>query len=334
MADSKCARCGAATDDSTSRCKDCGRVDVRVCRLIQLYGEDFSTAWRTCLNENMLDKGEFTRAAQGVYGQDLAKLMVEKIEQTIKYETYASFTGSGEFMDLHDLEEKCKNNPERLAGIKTKGKTMKCPSSGVTLYEFVTFTTESMQRLTAMQQICQTITQQSKIKAVKAIKPKAKGKAKAKANPEDGANDAGAGEDPLQEVGDKEKEILEQHVVKLAESVEISNLYTAEIKDEKNQIWATLLPPWVLTQCEAQALNLDNKKSEINVIIEQQKSPMSMNAMGAAMKTLMKDAKEVGRRAELQIKEAKKMAGVEVPRKAKNNEDGEVGTNKRAKKTR
>ena len=329
MADSKCARCGQETDGSTSRCKDCGRVDVRVCRLIQLYGDQFATAWKTCLSENMLDKAEFSRAAQEVYGHDLAKLMVEKIEQTIKYETYASFTGSGEFMDLHDLEEKCKNNPDRLAGIKANGKTMTCPSSGVTLYEFLTFSTESQQRLSQMQQICQTINQQSKIKAVKTTgaKPKAKGKAKAKA-------EDGAGEDPPTEVGDKEKEILEQHVVKLAESVEVSNLFTAEIKDEKNQIWAILLPPWVLTQCEAQALNLDNKKSEINVIIEQKQSPISMNAMGAAMKTLLKDAKEVGRRAELQIKEAKKMAGVEVPRKAKNNEDGEVGTNKKAKKTR
>ena len=52
------------------------------------------------------------------------------------------------------------------------------------------------------------------------------------------------------------------------------------------------------------------------------------------MKALLKDAKEVGRRAELQIKEAKKMAGVEVPRKAKNNEEGEGGTTKRARKTR
>ena len=58
------------------------------------------------------------------------------------------------------------------------------------------------------------------------------------------------------------------------------------------------MPPWVLTQCEAQALNLDNKKSEINVIIEQKQSPISMNALGADMKTLMKDAKEVARRAD------------------------------------
>ena len=70
------------------------------------------------------------------------------------------------------------------------------------------------------------------------------------------------------------------------------------------------------------------------MIIEQKQSPISMNAMSAAMKALLKDAKEVGRRAELQIKEAKKMAGVEVPRKAKNNEEGEGGTTKRARKTR
>ena len=110
MSNSKCSTCAAPGVDG--RCKPCSAVAVRITRVLSDDGK-LKGVWKL----QDIDKTRFYQRAQGMYGDELTKLMYAEMEEATSLKTEVTLVGNGDFLDKEDLEDKYKKKPQRLAAI-------------------------------------------------------------------------------------------------------------------------------------------------------------------------------------------------------------------------
>jgi len=115
-----------ATQLVKGRCAECNSCSARVDRIMAAHGE-----WS--MPQNIKD--DTIRDARKLYGEDLIGIISCRVTTVQVQGHEVEFVGTGNFMDLEDLEMKYKNKPERLAAIKKNTKTIFDTVSECTLYE-------------------------------------------------------------------------------------------------------------------------------------------------------------------------------------------------------
>ena len=83
--------------------------------------------------------------------------------QMERREVIAEMTGTGEFIDVEDLNNKYKDTPQRLEAIKQNARTMQCPTSGVQLFEDVKWVSKTTEKVARIRELSAVISQESTV---------------------------------------------------------------------------------------------------------------------------------------------------------------------------
>jgi len=166
---SKCCVISAAghkgQKQTIGRCDECNSTRSRVYRMIQTRGIQ---GFDDVTGEN---KAAFMAKASTLYGDKLAKLIVETITQVRTQKQITQFQATGGFIDWDDAKEKyAKTKPDQWESIKQHGTRFTCPTRGVLMVSIPTYALTNTQEDSNVLETKRKIEREETIKKQKVIK--------------------------------------------------------------------------------------------------------------------------------------------------------------------
>ena len=168
MVVTKCNICGR---DDKGRCRRCGKIAVRVSRVLKKADAALVQSW----HESKIDKQKFFDKASPATGTELLNIIRAEVEEHKLLNNEITHTGTGHFMSLKEMEGKYANNPARLAAIMQNTRKVYCDVSECDLFEDMECTS------IAASTESHTSTTKRSLEAEQNVKPVKKGTGTAKA---------------------------------------------------------------------------------------------------------------------------------------------------------
>jgi hypothetical protein len=271
------------------RCMSCNRLKNRVGYLMsqdpdvkdQLAG---------------LDKAKFNQEAAALFGDELKQKILASYEQTISTSKEVEFVGTGDWMDLEDLQTKYKGKPTRLAAIIKNTKKSMCPVGECELYEDMIFKSSSTLKT------CDAIVHTRRSEVID--NPKKPKKGRVQADPTTSGQNQAECEKKLSPA---QQETAKKWMKELEELADELKALVATIGEASP--WNSYLPPWV----QEKATEGEMKTREVGAMVELMCGPDGATSSFANEKAniaaVKKEGKEHVRRTTLQIQEAKLVMG-------------------------
>ena len=277
-----CATCSA--DCESSRCKECGTKDVRICRALKNSNEVFQEDWKDALKSKMIIKRDFYELAQDKQGTDLLKLMENTLIQKLTCSNEAELVGTGEWFSEVELRKQLKDEPARCEAILKNADRWYDSNGEIELIQLMRYSTKNTTRTKREIEESWASTCHDRVKRVKAPKAAIEGNVDNTELGEPQGDAAGGkrkagGEKPLTPT---QIAWIEKHVGPVA-AVDTLKETLAEFKVEANQIWAQFIPPVVVIRAAAAITKFEQQK-EVLQMTKEKGTHSDFKALQATMK--------------------------------------------------
>ena len=224
----------------------CSSVRVRVGRMIK-DGKVDSSLWD---NASRADKRTFMQTAMDKYGQDLAGHYSSTFTQSTVDQQDIELKGDGVYLDSPDLAAKYQHKPERLAGIKSQ-KPVKCPSSGVNLYEDVSLQSSFSDRQSTQTKRENKFEENEKIKGQPKQKPKVDGDTAVKEEVNKG------------KMTEPQEKQFTEFKSQVEENIEKMQFGVRKLKDDDDLV--NTVPPIIFTEVEQMEAKVESLIADADV---------------------------------------------------------------------
>ena len=99
--------CKALVDDDKQRCLCCNSLRMRLARAVDASPAEAKDKFKAQLP---IDRETFLQDCQGLYGDDLVKMVTSRFAVSRTAQTEVKLQGAGNFMDSPDLRESTNRN--------------------------------------------------------------------------------------------------------------------------------------------------------------------------------------------------------------------------------
>ncbi len=303
----KCIKClKDMVDDSElnkGRCKPCMATIARICRMVAKAKEnndaELVNSWESFNKDKTIAKDQFYTAAKDTFGDDTAKLLTETMREHVSAENEVKLVGTGEFLDLQDLNARYKDKPLRLAAILRNARRFTCPVAEVELIEDMKYeSTTSIANKRTLEVIAQCSTERT-IKKRKAVVAK-KEPTDPNAPPTEPKNEP------------KTKQLTEEHCRKIQVCIDTIPKWAEKLDEiltkleaEDSKAWKDLVPGYVSASTAAMKLKLAEMENNFKTMIDTKEG--NLREAQRFMRDSVAEVKECTRRAKVQMDEAAKM---------------------------
>ena len=308
-AQSICSTCGK--EGEGGRCKSCGAFSVRLHRFLATRSEEYKCTFTNIFAPGgSMTKAEFTAEASKLFGTDLAKFVDKTVSEYCVNSTEVSLKGTGEFLDLQDLRDRYAAKPLRLAAIEKNARRFTCPISETEFIEDMSYTSSIIETHKRVLEECQKCSRDTeKVKRIKVEKPKAI-EAPEGAAAADGQTGGPPDVPAVKPLTAKQVEQVSKWKGEISPLVAKVQACQDEVNHDDNKDWKGYFPDHVHALFNSLKLKMTNLENDWDIVLDTENTNQNIEfkKLNDAWKEFKGELKEVKRKYDVQMKEAKSMA--------------------------